>query len=720
MRRVRFSSLALTLALTLAGCFGGAPKPVPDDPSYTLLESLVTEVGPRIAGSAGGDKAVDWALKRMRAMGFVRVHTESVMVPHWVRGAISVKMTGGSVQALDAVALGGSVATPAEGLFGDVVRVDSLEQLEYLPDEQVRGHIVFFDGRMERTNDGAGYRTAVPQRYSGPTRAARKGALAVVIRSVGTGELPVAHTGTTHYDNDAARVPAAALTPQGADALEKALAAGPVSLQMTLASESQPEAESYNVMGDIPGRSPEIVLLGAHLDSWDIAPGANDDGAGVVTVLEAARQILAAGVQPARTIRVVLYANEEFGLSGGKAYAAAHDAELDRHVLALEADLGSGGLIRLDAKVPEGSWGAVERLASAIGVPAGNNGQEGGSDIGPLRAKGVPVLSPVADASKYFDTHHTTEDTLARVDKTGLARNAAALSRLAWLASEEKGGFGRLEGLQRAGHTLPWSELATRPMPEASGHIAYGPAPENFGELRVPSGKGPFPVAVIVHGGCWLKEFDLEHITRLSAALTASGIATWTIEYRRVGDVGGGWPGTFQDVAAATDELKKLAKTQPLDLKRVVAIGHSAGGQLALWLASRGGIKADSELYRKKPLALSGVVALAPITDLAGYAGTPNCGEAVAPLLGGLPAAQAERYAQVSPLALPPPAVPVTILHGVFDPIVPLAQSQAYVAHAPAVQLSVIDDSGHFELVSPATAAWPQLISAVTELVKLH
>ena len=708
------------LCAALAACATSAPKIGEGDESFAQVESLVTEVGPRFAGSAGDARAVAWALARMKALGFSNVHAEAVKVPHWVRGNLKLAMTGSHLQVLDGVALGGSVATPPGGLEAEVVRVDSLEELEWVPDEKIRGRIVFFDGRMERTADGTGYRNAVPQRVKGPTRAARKGALAVVIRSIGTDDQPVAHTGTTLYDDGKTKIPAAALTPQSADLLEKALADGPVNLQFAFDSENLPETDSANVVGDVPGKTGEIVLLAAHLDSWDITPGANDDGAGVATVLEAARQILAAGKQPQRTIRVVLYANEEFGLSGAKAYAAAHAAELDRHVLAMEADLGSGALLRLDGKVPPDHWAAVEKMAAAAGVPLGKNGEDGGSDIGPLRARGVPVLSPVANAEQYFDVHHTRVDSADRIDRAGLARNAAAYARFAWTASEEPGGFGRLEGLGRGGHTLGWGELSARPLPPAARHYTYGSAAEQFGELRVPQGKGPFPVAVIVHGGCWRNEFDLEHATRISAALAASGIATWTLEYRRVGDTGGGWPGTFQDVAAGTDLLRTLAKANRLDLTRVIAIGHSAGGQLSLWLASRGGIAPGSELYRKNPLKLSGVIGLAPITDLAAYASVPNCGEAVAPLMGGLPEAQAARYRQVSPAALPAPTIPVRILHGQFDRIVPIAQSQDYVQRVPAAKLIVLDDMGHFEPMSPASNAWPKLVAAAQELVKMH
>lgn len=701
-----------------------------DNQAYAHVESLVTEVGPRFAGSANDRRAVAWALQKMQALGLQNVRAEKVTVPHWVRGPLSLRIVAPQPIPLQAVALGGSVATPATGIEAPVLAVQSLEELEWLPDSRVKGHIVFFNGRMERKVDGSGYGKAVIARTKGPARAARKGAAAVVIRSVGTDNKRIAHTGATQYEDGIRKIPAAALTQPDADLLERQLASGPVRLHLKLHSETLEAAESANVIGEVPGESDEIVLLGAHLDSWDTTPGANDDGVGVAIVLEAARQILRMGRKPRRTIRVVLYANEEFGQSGAKAYAADHAAELAKHVVAMEADSGSGPAIKLDARVPAESWAAVQEFARQLGLAPGDNSENGGADVGVLRSKGVPVFDPGQDASRYFDVHHTVDDTLAAIDREGLSQNVATYTALAWLASEQPAGFGRLDESQRGPKTLAWNELAQRPLPPKAQRIAYGDNPLQFGEFRLPEGKGApdakrpvqekFPVAVVIHGGCWLNAFDYEHITRLSQALTASGIATWTVEYRRVGDTGGGWPGTFLDVAAGADQLHDLAKIYPLDLKRVIAIGHSAGGQLALWLASRGAVTPDSDLYVKNPLTLSGVLPLAPITDMASYASVPNCGEAVKPLMGGGPQDQAARYAQVSPMELPPLKIPVRLVHGGLDRIVPIEHSRRYAERAgSSARLIVVDDAGHFEPVSPASSTWPKVVTAAQELLKL-
>ena len=272
---------------------------------------------------------------------------------------------------------------------------------------------------------------------------------------------------------------------------------------------------------------------------------------------------------------------------------------------------------------------------------------------------------------------------------------------------------------------LGWRDIAAMPLPEAGKRLPYGKGPLQFGELRVPAGKGPHPVALIIHGGCWLSAFNYQHITNLSANLTKAGLATWTIEYRRVGDSRGGWPGTFLDVAAAADHLRTLSAQYPLDLKRVVAVGHSAGGQLALWLAARRRLDPDSELHAANPLPLAGVVSLAGITDLKMYSvGADNsCNASVKPLLGGTPEEKPHRYAQVSPLELLPLGVPLRLIHGARDSLVPPSMARAFADQAKAqgdeVKIEILDDAGHFELVAPQSTAWPVVRDAVLELVDL-
>lgn len=269
--------------------------------------------------------------------------------------------------------------------------------------------------------------------------------------------------------------------------------------------------------------------------------------------------------------------------------------------------------------------------------------------------------------------------------------------------------------------TLSWSEVTQMPLPPAGQRITYGEGPQQFGELRVPKGEGPFPVMVLIHGGCWQNAFDYVYITRLAAWLAERGVATWTIEYRRLGDEGGGWPGTFVDVADATDTLREIAARAPIDLQRVYAGGHSAGGQLALWLASRVQLPESSELFVKDPLPIRGVLGLAAITDLAQYRIGPakSCHASVEPLLGGSPEKVAGRYADTSPAQRLPLRVPQVFIQGEKDPIVSAESVNLYVEAAKkAGDRAVIiplPDAGHFESAVPM----PSTEAAFAEALKL-
>jgi Zn-dependent M28 family amino/carboxypeptidase len=431
------------MSMLLAACAVTTDRTVlraDSDDAYTLAASLVSEVGPRFAGTAGDALAVQWALRKLAELGFQNVRAEPVTVPRWERGAIAVEMLKPRPRALEAVALGGSVATPPGGLEARVLMVGTVEELEAMPEAKVRGRIVFINTRMERKRDGSGYGAAVPARTRGAAAAGARGAVAVLIRSIGT-DLH-AHTGTVKYDGGP-KVAAAALSGPSADALELAFLAGPVTARVALESRELPDAPSANVIGEIPGETGEIVLLGAHLDSWDITPGANDDAAGVGIVVAAARRVAALGT-PRRTLRVVLFANEEFGLHGARAYAAAHAAELERHVAVLEADSGSGAPYRLHAWVGKGHWAAVAQVAVGLGLEPGANGQKGGADVSVLRKLGVPELIVAQDASRYFDVHHTAADTVGMLDRDGLARATGAFAVLAHFAAQRREGFGRL------------------------------------------------------------------------------------------------------------------------------------------------------------------------------------------------------------------------------------------------------------------------------------
>jgi acetyl esterase/lipase len=258
--------------------------------------------------------------------------------------------------------------------------------------------------------------------------------------------------------------------------------------------------------------------------------------------------------------------------------------------------------------------------------------------------------------------------------------------------------------------------------PPADHTIAYGPAPQQLGELRLPKGPGPHPVVVLVHGGCWQVPWGLDHVRSLAAALTAEGYATWSLEYRRLGDPGGGWPGTFEDVARGADHLREVAKEHALDLDRAAAVGHSAGGHLALWLAGRHRLPESSRLYVPSPLPLRGVVSLAGIADLLAGARDGVCGDAILQMLGGPPREHPDRLRQASPVELMPLGVPQRVVCGARDDIVPIDQARAHEAAArrsgDRVVVEVVEGAGHFELVNPASVAWPAVVDAVRSLLE--
>lgn len=282
-----------------------------------------------------------------------------------------------------------------------------------------------------------------------------------------------------------------------------------------------------------------------------------------------------------------------------------------------------------------------------------------------------------------------------------------------------------------AGHPAPtwaapatWNDLQSRPPPATAGlRIAYGRAPSQFGELRLPDGAGPHPVVVLLHGGCWSHGFDLRYLSLLAEAITREfGVATWNVEYRRLGEPGGAWPGTFLDAGQAVDHLRTLETSHKLDVTRVIAVGHSAGGQLALWLASRPRLRPNSAVFRPQPLAVQGVIGLSPIADLVEFGeGAGSCNAAVDDLMGGTPTQQLVRYSQVSPRALLPLALPQWLIQGEQDAIVPTTEVRAYAEAArregDAPELRVIPAAGHFEPVIPSGPAWDALREALRDLL---
>jgi carboxypeptidase Q len=422
-----------------------------DDVGYEFLRSLTTEIGPRPAGSVAGDRAVAWALAKLKALGFSNVHAESVWVPHWIRGEARAEIVSPWPQRLMPVALGGCPATSEEGVEADVVPVTTLEELLALPSGRVRGKIVFFTARMARTRDTEGYSRAVVPRSKGAWTADSLGAVGMVMRNAGTSNNRLGHTGEQSRDKGNPRIPGMALSHPDADLLEQELASGrPVRLRLWNTSQWADSVRSANVVGEIPDRDPQrsFVLLGAHLDSWDLGTGAHDDGAGLAIVTAAARLIGQAKPAARRSLRVVFFANEEFGLSGARSYARVHQAELPRCALALESDLGAYAPWGLECRVPVDRLPLVKSMLSVIeplGIEFNGNQAGGGADIGRLRDLGVPVMEVDTDAAPYFDLHHTANDTFDKIDPTLLRRNIAALAAIVYLAGQAEGGFGRLE-----------------------------------------------------------------------------------------------------------------------------------------------------------------------------------------------------------------------------------------------------------------------------------
>ncbi len=413
------------------------------------VASLTDRAGPRLAGSPGDPEAVAWGLETLRRLGFANVHAEKVPVKVWQRGPESGEVVSPYALPLRLTALGGSVPTPEAGLEAEIMEVSSLQELD-TKGETARGKIVFFDKKMERTSDGTGYGRAVDVRTRGASRAAGLGAIGIFVRSVGTDHNRLPHTGGLDYDEKLPRIPAAALSIPDAELLERLGKSGrPVRVRFRLACGEKGEAESANVIADIPGtkKPEEIVLLGAHLDSWDLGTGAIDDGAGCGIVIEAARLVGELPRHPPRTIRVVLFANEENGLAGAKAYAKAHEAELARHAAALEADTGTGrptGLSWLAGPSAESVVREIGALLEPLGAGTVFGDGSGGADVSQLRTAGVPLFTVLQDCSTYFDYHHTANDTFDKIEPEPLDRMVAAVAAFAYVAASTPEPFERI------------------------------------------------------------------------------------------------------------------------------------------------------------------------------------------------------------------------------------------------------------------------------------
>lgn len=408
--------------------------------AYQDLAWLCDRIGHRLAGSPQLDQAIAWAQERMRAAGLVNVHAEPVMVPHWVRGSEAAELLEPARRPLNILGLGGSVGTPPEGITADVLVVGSFAELEQLG-AAVKGKIVLFDVPWKSYGHNVAYR------WAGASRAARQGAVAALVRSVGPVSLDTPHTGVLGYEANAPQIPAAAVTIEAASQMRRMQDRGErVRLRLEMGARTLPDAPSANVVGEVRGtvRPEEVIILSGHLDSWDVGQGAQDDGTGCVLAMEAARLIQALGLKPKRTIRVVLWTNEENGLRGGLGYLEAHRAELKDIVAAVESDSGGERVKAFDLDLPkatpEAKASALAALKSLAGVmaPYGATFRLGGSgaDVSPIVAEGVPGIGMEHAATHYFDIHHTRADTFDKVDRDDLDFNAAALATFAYALAQ--------------------------------------------------------------------------------------------------------------------------------------------------------------------------------------------------------------------------------------------------------------------------------------------
>ncbi len=444
MKHLSALTIALLLATPAAAQRTAPPTPATVDPqvaalrdaalkddiAYDIVEGLTTEVGQRLAGTEAEARARDWAVKKLTALGFSNVRAEPYRMPVWVRGDETAEIVAPVPQKLTLTALGHSASTGPRGLTAELVVFPSYTDFANAPASAVRGKIVYIGNAMQPTQDGSSYGSNGTARFTGPATASQKGAAAIVIRSIGTDAHRLPHTGTTTFPTGVTPIPAAALSAPDAALIERLAKRGqPIRLKLLLTPKMIGERESGNVIAEVPGTDPAagVVLVGGHLDSWDLGTGAIDDASGVAITAAAAKRIMDSGQRPRRTIRVVWFGAEEVGGVGGADYAKRHGAE--RHATASESDFGADRVWRFETQFPDGASAVTARLASALaplGIVAGSGPAGDGTDIAPTIATGVAGIDLNQSGLRYFDTHHTPDDTLERVDPEQLRQNVAA------------------------------------------------------------------------------------------------------------------------------------------------------------------------------------------------------------------------------------------------------------------------------------------------------
>ncbi|WP_430387648.1 M20/M25/M40 family metallo-hydrolase [Dyella sp. 20L07] len=470
MRRLPLSLLTASLMLAIGTAHAASQTTVPaaavktaeqlrdkamgDNTGYKIVESLTTEVGPRMAGSPADERGRAWAIAKFKELGFDKVYTESVSYPLWERRSEHAEIVAPFPQPLDLIALGYSAGTPKGGITAQVVKFDSLDALKKADPASVKGKIVYIDERMERHKDGHDYAIGSGIRVGGPVIASKMGAAGFLLRSAGTdANSRTPHTGVTGFKDPKEAIPAAALSNPDADQLSRVLAYGkPVSIKLELDCGITGTYTGANVIGEFTGKKhpDQVVAIGGHLDSWDPGTGAIDDGAGVAIAMAAGKLIGDLPQRPDRTIRVIAFANEEMGLWGGRAYADKHGADVAKFQLGTESDFGARKVWLMTASVKPEARDAIDQIAKVlapIGVdydakkPGG-----GGSDLSQMHGKGMAALTLVQDGTDYFDYHHTANDTLDKIDPKELAQNVAVYAAFSYMAAQADGDFGSAPG----------------------------------------------------------------------------------------------------------------------------------------------------------------------------------------------------------------------------------------------------------------------------------
>ncbi len=417
-------NILLALALIPSIASAQAPKGL----AYDIVEGLTTEVGQRLAGTEAEARARDWAVVKLKSLGFSNVRIETYDMPVWVRGVETAEIISPFPQKLIVTALGNSGSTGDAGITLPVIGFESLDALKAAPPESVKGKIVFVSHAMTATQDGSSYGTYGQTRRAGPSIASKMGAAAIIIRSIGTDHSRGPHTGVQNWTAGVTPIPAGALSVADAENLQRMLARGkPVIMKLVMTPRQIGTQQSGNVVAEVPGtdRDAGLVVIGGHLDSWDLGTGAIDDGAGVAITTAAAKAILDTGKKPRRTIRLVWWGAEEVGAFGGADYFKRHRAH--PHAFVAESDSGADRIWRFDLKLPTGAEALAERLAKAMvpfGIPKGKDAPHGGADVALFVDAGVPVIDLQQDSSQYFDFHHTPDDTLDKIDPVQLQQNA--------------------------------------------------------------------------------------------------------------------------------------------------------------------------------------------------------------------------------------------------------------------------------------------------------